>query len=277
MKFSVIIPIYKAETYLEKAVRSVLNQTYSDYEIILIDDGSPDKCPLMCDRYSAVNPKIRTIHQQNAGVSIARNNGIKAAKGEVICFLDADDEWKNTYLESIKALYEKYSQIIASFTARYIRYPDGEIKLMRIPINENFFIFDRLLGNLEYCRTSCFTIRKDAFKQISLFREHIKRGEDLDLMLRTFCLGAIGYCNIPLIIYNADTPFNSAGASAHFSFPYEEWYKYNYPYRKDLIIHTSSLLLNKICRLLKEHLYKEAFSIFFRGKWLHFLWYKLYR
>ena len=73
MKFSVIIPIYKAEAYLEKAVRSVLNQTYSDYEIILIDDGSPDKCPLMCDRYSAVNPKIRTIHQQNAGVSIARN------------------------------------------------------------------------------------------------------------------------------------------------------------------------------------------------------------
>lgn len=276
MRFSVIIPIYKAEAYLETAIQSVLNQTYSDYEIILVDDGSPDKCPTICNHYSAINHKIKTIHQKNAGVSVARNNGIKAANGDIICFLDADDEWINTYLENVKRLYDKYPKIKASFTARYIRYPDKSTKLMRIPVNKNYFILNKLLGNLEYCRTSCFTIRKDAFKQISLFRENIKRGEDIDLMLRVFCIGSIGYCNIPLAIYNADTPFNSAGASAKYSFPYEEWYQYDYPYKKDLIIYTTSLLLNKLSRFLKEHLYKEAITLLPKGKWLRFFWYKLY-
>lgn len=275
MKFSVIIPIYKAEAYLEKAVRSVLNQTYSDYEIILIDDGSPDKCPLMCDRYSAINPKIRTIHQQNAGVSIARNNGIKVAKGDIICFLDADDEWDMDFLKNVSMLYDLFPNIHASFTARFIRTPDGHLQLLQMPSKDKYFILDKLFGNVQYCRTSSLTVKKQLFHTLRPFREHVKRGEDLDLILRIFCNYKIGYCNIPLLIYNADTLFNSSSVSALSYFPYEEWYKYNYPNHRDLIIHTTGLIKDKIYKLLSEHYYRKAINLFLKGKWFSYLYHKL--
>lgn len=275
MKFSVIIPIYKAEAYLETAIQSVLNQTYSDYEIILIDDGSPDNCPKICDYYSANNSKIRTLHQKNSGVSVARNNGIKAANGEIICFLDADDEWKLDFLKNVNLLYNLFPNIYASFTARYIRKPDGHLQLLQMPLNDKYFILDKLFGNVQYCRTSSLTVKKQLFNTLPPFREHIKRGEDLDLILRIFCNYKIGYCNIPLLIYNADTLFNSSSVSALYYFPYEEWYKYNYPIYGDLVIHTTGLIKDKIQKLLSEHYYRQAINLFLKGKWFPYLYYKI--
>ena len=91
MKFSIIIPCFKVEKYLSACVDSVLNQTFPDYEIILVDDGSPDRVPEICDEYAKKDNRIRVIHQKNGGLSRARNAGISAAKGEYLICIDSDD------------------------------------------------------------------------------------------------------------------------------------------------------------------------------------------
>ncbi len=88
---SIIVPIYKVEKFLSKCIESILNQTYSDFELILVDDGSPDKCSNICDKYAAKDQRIIVIHQKNSGVSAARNAGLKRAQGQYIGFVDPDD------------------------------------------------------------------------------------------------------------------------------------------------------------------------------------------
>ena len=88
---SVIIPVYKVEPYLDACVSSVVGQTFSDLEILLVDDGSPDRCPELCDTWAQKDPRVRVIHQENGGLSAARNTGIEAAKGEFLVFVDSDD------------------------------------------------------------------------------------------------------------------------------------------------------------------------------------------
>lgn len=83
---SIIIPIYNVEKYLDKCIQSVLNQSYENLEIILVDDGSPGRCPEMCDEYSEVDPRIKVIHKENGGLSDARNVGLEIACGEYIVF-----------------------------------------------------------------------------------------------------------------------------------------------------------------------------------------------
>lgn len=78
---SIIVPVYKTEAYLEKCVDSILAQTFRDFELLLIDDGSPDNCPALCEEAAARDPRIRVIHQKNAGLSAARNTGVEAARG----------------------------------------------------------------------------------------------------------------------------------------------------------------------------------------------------
>ena len=93
MKYSFVIPVYKSEKYLDKCIASILNQSFSDYEIWLIDDGSPDHAGEICDRYSEDYSFIHTVHQENRGASAARNCGIEHAEGKYIIFLDSDDFW----------------------------------------------------------------------------------------------------------------------------------------------------------------------------------------
>lgn len=96
--FSIIIPIYKVERYLEECIQSVLGQNYSNYEVLLVDDGSPDRCPEICDRYAKSSSKVQVIHKKNEGLSEARNTGMAYAKKEYILFLDSDDYWKSPEL-----------------------------------------------------------------------------------------------------------------------------------------------------------------------------------
>ena len=89
--FSIIIPVYKVEKYLNDCVNSVLQQTFKNFEIILVDDGSPDNCPAICDDISKNNENVKVIHKQNGGLSSARNAGLNEANGEYVIFLDSDD------------------------------------------------------------------------------------------------------------------------------------------------------------------------------------------
>lgn len=109
---SVIVPVYKVEQYLGRCVESILAQTYQNTEILLVDDGSPDRCPQICEEYAKDCPKIRVFHQENKGLSGARNTGIDHARGEYLAFIDSDDVWSPYFLESLyQALAENNADI----------------------------------------------------------------------------------------------------------------------------------------------------------------------
>lgn len=105
---SVILPIYNVEAFLPRCVESVMRQTYKNLEIILVDDGSPDGCPQLCDAYAKQDERIRVLHKANGGLSDARNQGALIATGKYITFVDSDDYVKDTYVEYLYMLIEKY-------------------------------------------------------------------------------------------------------------------------------------------------------------------------
>lgn len=99
MKISVIVPIYKVENYLYRCIDSLLEQTFSDFELILVDDGSPDDCPKICDEYEKKDNRVKVLHKENGGLSDARNAGLNIATGEYVAFVDSDDWVASDYLE----------------------------------------------------------------------------------------------------------------------------------------------------------------------------------
>lgn len=105
-KISIVVPVYNVEYYLEACIRSIISQTYKNIEIILVDDGSKDRSGDICDLYAQKDLRIKVIHQINAGVSTARNEGIKIALGEYICFVDSDDKLKPDFLENFCLGYD---------------------------------------------------------------------------------------------------------------------------------------------------------------------------
>ncbi len=113
MKFSIIIPVYQAEKYLEKCVNSVLSQTFTDFQLILVDDGSSDSSPEMCDRFKADDSRVTVIHQKNSGVSSARNKALEQVNSEYVIFIDSDDWIDENWLERINGLADEKADMIA--------------------------------------------------------------------------------------------------------------------------------------------------------------------
>lgn len=110
---SIIVPVYKVEKVLSRCIDSILNQTFTKFELILVDDGSPDTCPKICDEYAIKDSRIKVIHQKNLGVSVARNSGLDIARGDFIGFVDSDD-WiePNTYEIAYNTAIEKQADIV---------------------------------------------------------------------------------------------------------------------------------------------------------------------
>lgn len=107
---SIIVPIYNVEQYIPKCIESILAQTYRDFELILVDDGSPDNCGKICDEYAKQDSRVHVIHQENKGVSAARNAGISLAKGEYIMLVDSDDFITENMLEKCMTVLQKADQ-----------------------------------------------------------------------------------------------------------------------------------------------------------------------
>jgi len=124
---SIIVPIYKVEPYLRRCLDSIVNQTYTNLEIILVDDGSPDGCPQICDEYAARDKRIVVIHKGNGGLSDARNAGLDICKGEYISFVDSDDWVDETYIETLLDLSIKENADI-SIGNHSFAYENGSIK-----------------------------------------------------------------------------------------------------------------------------------------------------
>lgn len=119
MKISIIIPVYKVEKYLNECINSVISQTYQDIEVILVDDGSPDNCPQICDEFMKKDPRIKVIHKKNGGLSDARNQGFLQATGEYVVFLDSDDFWtSNNAIASWIEKINEYSPDILIFESK---------------------------------------------------------------------------------------------------------------------------------------------------------------
>lgn len=124
---SVIVPVYKVEQYLDECVQSIINQTYKNLEIILVDDGSPDRCPEMCDEYARQDSRIKVIHKKNGGLSSARNVGIEVASGEYIGFVDSDDFIASDMYEKLYASIKGEKDDVFAVKCRYKRYINGQI------------------------------------------------------------------------------------------------------------------------------------------------------
>lgn len=133
MKLSFIVPIYNVEPYLRKCVDSLLAQDIpsSEYEIILVDDGSPDVCPQICDEYAAAHENIRVIHQKNAGLSAARNSGLEVAQGDYICFLDSDDYWQPRMLSGLLKQIECDRLEVLRYDFQNVRIVEGEYEIFK--------------------------------------------------------------------------------------------------------------------------------------------------
>ena len=119
-KLSIIVPIYNVEQYLRKCVDSLLQQDYDNYEIILVDDGSPDGCPKICDQYAAKHENVRVFHRENGGLSAARNSGIEVAKGKYIMFVDSDDYIEPNVLGGLSAQIERDDLDALRYRLQYV-------------------------------------------------------------------------------------------------------------------------------------------------------------
>lgn len=192
MKFSIIVPIYKVEKYIKECVESIVAQSYSDIEIILVDDGSPDNCPKICDDFAKKDGRIKVIHKANGGLISARKAGLKASTGEYVCFVDGDDWIEPDMYENIAEAIEK-TQADCVITQFYFDYPENprksEYKLARKFYTREEIekeIFPTMLFDGEYyrfgiypcCWTKVFK-REILEKHLTDTDDRIRMGEDI--------------------------------------------------------------------------------------------------
>ena len=208
---SVIIPLYNKVDSIATALDSVIAQTYQDFEVVVVDDGSTDESAAVVERYA--DSRIRLIRQANAGVSAARNKGIEEANGEYVAFLDADDEWMPVFLEEIMSLQQEFPDCRAQATS-YITNSRGvkaTIELHKIP-----FVEERgLLTNyFEVASCShppicsiCVCIERNLLQEIGGFPLGIKSGEDLLTWARIAVRTDWAYSLRPLAQYNIDLTY----------------------------------------------------------------------
>ena len=192
MKISVIIPIYNVGFYLQECVNSVIKQTYKNLEIILVDDGSTDECPNICDTYAKQYSNVKVVHKQNGGLSDARNVGILNSTGDYLLFLDADDFWKDstavqslvdriniTHADLLNYSYIKYYEDLK----KYINYFEN---LEPLPLDFNKLeSIQYLLDNNLYIASACNKlIKKSLFEDGDLYFVKGIYSEDIDWCLR---------------------------------------------------------------------------------------------
>lgn len=207
-KVSVIMPAYNVENYIEASIESVLNQTYNNWELIIIDDGSTDKTAEICKRYADLDDRIIYLYQENSKQAKARNNGIGIAKGDIIAFLDADDLWLPNKLE-LSLLYFDTNKFDLIFTDAYfgnnsdLEVANQNLKKMNIPESE-YFGNNAIADFIKFNRIPILTVllKKKCVEEVNFFDESCVPAEDYDLWLRLLKKGyKFQSISIPLSIY----------------------------------------------------------------------------
>lgn len=205
---SVIIPLYNKEAGIATALRSVLAQTYQDFEIVVVDDGSTDGSVAIVETFN--DQRIRLIHQANAGVSAARNRGIEEAKGKYVAFLDADDEWMPEFLEEIRALQKAYPECKAQATN--YAFCSNSIKsstiLRKLPFDGEIGVLSNYF-EVACCShppvwTSAACIERKLLQEIGGFPIGVKSGEDLLTWARIAVRTQWAYSRKALSVFNIE-------------------------------------------------------------------------
>lgn len=186
---SIIIPIYKAERHLSNCIDSLLTQTYQNLQIILVDDGSPDRCPEICDRYASLDNRINVIHQNNAGVSSSRNTGLRIANGKYVGFVDSDDWVEPNMFEELLSLIKRYEAQIAM--CGYMSDSDTNISKNRnSPCEEGIYnnieALERIIKIGEFNGYLCNKLFKASFFDDIKLKEDIFCCEDLLVSVQCF-------------------------------------------------------------------------------------------
>lgn len=192
-KFSVIVPIYKVEKYVRKCIESILNQTFTDFELLLVDDGSPDNCPAICDEYAEKDGRIKVIHKRNGGLVSARNIGVQTATGEYICYVDGDDWIKEELLETVyeKGIKDKNPDMVVfrairQFEDHQIEIPSGATEGVydKDRLREEVYPYMMYDNRKPFCSGLVFPVAWNKIYRRELLKEHycqeerIKMGED---------------------------------------------------------------------------------------------------
>ncbi len=228
--FSIIVPLYNKGKYVEKAICSIIDQTYHEFELIVVNDGSIDNgLSLVHGLFSRLTPPLggwKVIDQPNQGVSTARNNGVKAAKYPYICFLDADDWWAPTFLEEMKILIDNYPEA-AIYSSGYFKVNNSQAFTAKIGLDEGF-----KRGIISYCEvyaktlwqpvwTGATIIKKSIFDKEKGFTPQLKLGEDFDLWVRIAMKYSIAFLNKPLAYYNQDVDLENRAIGEKLYLPEE--------------------------------------------------------
>lgn len=213
--FSVIIPLYNKASYVDKTIRSILGQTFTDYELIIIDNGSTDGSSEIVAAFSDSRMTVYRL-EENVGVSNARNKGVSLSTAPYITFLDADDWWEPTFLEEMTGLIERHPDAGIYGTSYWI-IKNGRKRLAPIGVEEGF-----TEGEINYCRvyakTLCMpltsitvVIPRTVFNETSGFNPQLKLGEDFDLWIRIALKHKVVFLNKPLSNYNQDVDVTYRG------------------------------------------------------------------
>ena len=218
MRFSVIIPLYNKAPYVAKAIGSVLAQTFTDYELIIVDDGSKDNSEEIAFQSISGRGNCRLLKQENAGVSMARNNGVAASSGDYLCFLDADDWWEPTFLEEMAKLTKEFPDAgIYGTNYTIINEARKKTRVASVGVDEGF-----VKGYINYCKvyaktmymplwTGAVCIPRKVFDEMEGFPKGIKLGEDFLLWIRIALKCKVVFLNKPLAYYNQDVDMANRG------------------------------------------------------------------
>lgn len=218
MRFSVIIPLYNKAPYVAKAIGSVLSQTFTDYELVVMDDGSKDGSFEEALKAIGGNPRCHLFRQTNGGVSIARNNAVSLSRGEYLCFLDADDWWEPTFLEEMSKLIDEFPNAgIYGTNYTIVNETKRKTRVADIGVVQGFES-----GYINYCQvyaktlamplwTGAVSMPRTVFDEMGGFPKGIKLGEDFLLWIRVALKYKVAFLNKPLSFYNQDVEVANRG------------------------------------------------------------------
>ena len=187
MLVSVIVPVYNAEKYLYRCINSILSQTYTNFELLLINDGSKDNSGTICDEYSVKDIRVRVFHKENGGASAARNYGLDKAIGEYICFIDADDWVDEDYIEQLLPT-DNEDMVVCSFMYDTMEiFHLSDIVRDKQDIGDNLHI---LIDHMAVCSPWCKIMRRDIIEEHKIrFDINVSAGEDMLFICDYFSAG----------------------------------------------------------------------------------------
>ena len=205
MRFSVIIPLYNKASYVAKAIESVLSQTFVDFELIVVDDGSRDDSFSIAAQAVEGHDNCRIIRQENTGVSTARNNGVACSRGEFICFLDADDWWVPTFLERMDWLIRTYPEA-GIYGTNYYYVKNGRQRVCVTTAETGYINYCKVYAEKLQMPLSSISVAipRPVFLASGGFKPSLKLGEDFDLWIRIALQNRVAFLDEPLAYYNQD-------------------------------------------------------------------------